>query len=141
MWIIETIPFWVVNIMILVSVSGILISFFLNLPFVVQYKLPVQITSIVLLSCSIWLSGSKYSMDLKNEQFAELEAQLNIARGESQTVNEIIKYHFVDKPIEYQQVKIKEVIKRVPEYITVEMDKECVIPEEFIELHNEAIER
>jgi hypothetical protein len=147
MWILHLLPdaliAWIVNIVLIagtvVTVAGFFVRF---IPFVNQYRIPVQIAGIVLLTIGVYFQGGYTTEMAWRERVREVEAKLQQAEKQSAEVNteivtkvvtqtkivrergdDIIRY--VDREV----VKNQEVIKFV---------ENCPIPEIIVNTHNAA---
>jgi len=147
MWILHLLPdaliAWIVNIILIAgtvtTVAGFFVRFF---PFVNQYRIPVQIAGIVLLTIGVYFQGGYTTEMAWRERVREVEAKLAAAEKQSAEVNteivtkvvtqtrivrergdDIIRY--VDREV----VKNQEVIRFV---------ENCPIPEIIVNTHNAA---
>ena len=147
MWILHLLPdaliAWIVNLILLagavITVAGFFVRF---IPFVNTYRIPVQITGILLLTLGVYFQGGYTTEMAWRERVREVEARLAVAEKQSAEVNteiitrtvtqtkivrergdDIIKY--VDREV----VKNQEVIRFV---------ENCPIPEIIINTHNAA---
>jgi hypothetical protein len=147
MWILHLLPdsliAWIVNIVLIagtvVTVAGFFVRF---IPFVNQYRIPVQIAGILLLTTGVYFQGGYTTEMAWRERVREVESKLEVAEKRSAEVNteivtrvvtqtklitqrgqDIIKY--VDREV----VKNQEVTKFV---------ENCPIPEIIVNTHNAA---
>lgn len=143
MWIFEWLPDAVTHIIFLVGAVGIFAGFVLTfIPFVKQYKLAIQISSLFIFALGVYLEGGL--ADNKEWQFKikELEGKLAVAEEKSKTANVIVEEKIVTKTnivkqkgqdivqyIDREVVKNNEVIKYV---------ENCPVPKELINIHNQA---
>ena len=147
MWILHLLPdaliAWIVNLILLagtvVTVAGFFVRF---IPFVNQYRIPVQIAGILLLTLGVYFQGG-YSTEMSwRERVREVEDKLLIAEKQSAEVNteiitrtvtqtRIVKERGDDiiKYVDREVVKNQEVIRFV---------ENCPIPEIIINTHNAA---
>jgi len=147
MWILHLLPdsliAWIVNIILIAGVAVTVAGFFVRfIPFVNQYRIPVQIAGILLLTMGVYFEGGYTTEMAWRERVSEVEAKLAAAEIRSAEVNteivtrvvtqtrvvkergdDIIKY--VDREV----VKNQEVIKFV---------ENCPIPEIIVNTHNAA---
>jgi hypothetical protein len=147
MWILHLLPdsliAWVVNLILftgaVVTVAGFFVRF---IPFVNQYRIPVQIAGILLLTTGVYFQGGYTTEMAWRERVAEVEAKLAAAETRSAEVNTEIVTRVVtqtrivrergDDIIRYvdrEVVKNQEVIQFV---------ENCPIPEIIINTHNAA---
>jgi hypothetical protein len=147
MWILHLLPdsliAWIVNIILIAGAVVTAAGFFVRfIPFVNQYRIPVQIAGILLLTTGVYFEGGYTTEMAWRERVREVEARLQAAEIRSAEVNteivtrvvtqtrvvkergdDIIKY--VDREV----VKNQEVIKFV---------ENCPIPEIIVNTHNAA---
>ena len=147
MWILHLLPdaliAWLVNIILITGVAVTAAGFFVRfIPFVNQYRIPVQIAGILLLTAGVYFEGGYTTEMAWRERVKEVEAKLQVAQKQSAEVNteivtrvvtqtklvtqrgqDIIKY--VDREV----VKNQEVIRFV---------ENCPIPEIIVNTHNAA---
>jgi hypothetical protein len=147
MWILHLLPdsliAWVVNLILLagavVTVAGFFVRF---IPFVNQYRIPVQIAGILLLTTGVYFQGGYTTEMAWRERVREVEAKLEVAEKRSAEVNTEIVTRVVtqtrivrergDDIIRYvdrEVVKNQEVIRFV---------ENCPIPEIIVNTHNAA---
>jgi hypothetical protein len=137
MWILDFLPDAFFHLILIIGITGIIAGFLLSfIPIVNQYKLPIQVVSILLFSIGLWYEGGIAKDREWKEKVAELEKKLAIAKAESEKVNtEIITQVVTQKQI------IKEKGKTVIEYVdreVIKYDNTCAIPEVVINAHNAA---
>ena len=100
-----------------------------------QYKLGLQILSVSLLATGLFFIGA-----ISNEEQWKLkvnEMEVKVAKQEvaaSQITTEVIT-KYVDR-VKIVEGKTREIIKKVPVYITKESDDKCTINNGFVSLHN-----
>lgn len=140
MWAFSLIPdsvmTWIINILLLAGVLGVIAGFFIRfIPFVNQYRRPVQIISILVLVLGVWLKGGESERRVWQERVKELEAKVAKADAASRAANAKM-----EKTVRESQKKIKEntrvIVKKVPQVITREAN--CVVPPPAVELYNQA---
>ena len=92
MWILHLLPdaliAWIVNIILIagavVTVAGFFVRF---IPFVNQYRIPVQIAGILLLTTGVYFEGVYTTEMAWREKVREVEAKLQAAETRSAEVN------------------------------------------------------
>ena len=101
----------------------------------IQYKLGLQIISVFLLAIGLFFIGS-----ISNEEQWKLkvnEMEVKVAKQEvaaAELTTEVIT-KYVDR-VKIVEGKTREIIKKVPVYITKESDDKCAINNGFVSLHN-----
>lgn len=143
MWILSILPDAAIHIIFGLGILGTIAGFVLGfIPFIKNYKLAIQIISLVVLVFGVYLEGGL--ADYKEWELKVKEMEAKVAQAEAQSANknteiqekivektkvirekgrDIIKY--VDKEI----IKKEEVIKYV---------ENCPVPKEIIDAHNKA---
>jgi hypothetical protein len=143
MWIITVLPEWAFHLVLSAGIIGTVAGFFLGMiPAIKQYKLPIQVISLLVLVLGVYLEGGLADYKEWEARVKEMEAKVAVAEEKANTKNvevqekivtqtkvirergkDIIKY--VDKEV----VKTEEVIKYI---------ENCPVPKAIIDIHNEA---
>lgn len=130
---------WVVNAILLAGIAGSVVSFFFGffirwMPWIVPYRMLLQIVSLVLLIAGVYFKGGVGVEMEWRARVAEMEAKVAKAEAESKVVNETIKTVYVDKikVVKEQQIVVQEKIKEVQ----VLIDSQCKITTETIDILN-----
>jgi hypothetical protein len=147
MWILHLLPdaliAWIVNTVLItgavVTVAGFFVRF---VPFVNQYRIPVQIVGILLLTAGVYFEGGYTTEMAWRERVKEVEDKLHLAQKQSAEVNteiitktvtqtRIVKERGDDiiRYVDREVVKNQEVIRFV---------ENCPIPDVIINTHNAA---
>lgn len=140
-WMLSLIPegvlLWIINLALLTGVVGIIAGFFIKvIPFVNQYRVPVQIISIILLAGGLYFKGG-YSNEMAwRAKVADLEEKVKAAEVKSAETNTKIDTKVKEKVkiVKEVQVVIQERIVKVKEKI----DADCKIAPEAITILNDA---
>lgn len=134
----ESVLLTVINLIVLVGLSGTLIGFFFMrfFRFLLPYKTIVQIIGVVLLVIGVYLKGS-YSTEMAwRDRVNQLEQK--VKASEEKAVEKNVE---IQEKIVYKTKKIKEIQvvnrERIVEH-RVEIDKDCVVAPEAISIHNAA---
>jgi hypothetical protein len=135
MIILSLLPDWIFYASAFAGVIGtvLVISFGGLIP--IQYKLGLQIISVFLLAIGLFFIGA-----ISNEEQWKLkvnEMEVKVAKQEvaaSELTTEVIT-KYVDR-VKIVEGKTREIIKKVPVYITKESDDKCAINNGFVSLHN-----
>lgn len=139
MWLLDFLPSWIFHLITLAGIGGILASVVLKfIPFISNYKLPIQVGSVILLSFGLYMSGGAANQEKWEARVKELEAKVAVAEEKSKTANAQLDSQVkqTKAAIKQQQVIIKEQIVKVKEQI----DAECKVPQEAINILNQAAE-
>lgn len=137
MWILEFLPEAVLHLLLLASIFGILASFVLGaIPFISQYKIPIQVLSILLLAVTLYLEGGAAEKQAWDAKIKDLETKLAKAEAKSAKVNtEIVTKILTKKQIVKE--KGEEVIRYVDREVT-KFDETCPIPKSVVNALNAA---
>jgi len=168
MWLLHLLPdsliLYITYAMLAIGLAGIILGFFLGkIPFVSQYRLPIQIVSIILFCSGLYWYGGYSTEMMWRERVAEMEAKVAEAEKKSQAANEEIQKRIVErtKLIKEKGKKQVEYITRMVEGKTITKDmseaerkeflakqqelqdavKNCPIPKIIVEEHNKAADR
>ena len=147
MWLLSFLPdnalLYIVNgILVIGAISSFLAFFVLHkilnkFPSLAPYHLLFQIVSAVLLVAGIYLKGG-YGVEMEwRGKVAELEEQLKVAKEESQKVNTVVQEKVVTKTMVIKE-KADTIVQYVDRPVVQEFDKNCPLPKEAVEVHNEA---
>lgn len=129
MWILQFLPDWVFHLILLVGLLGLGASFVLKfIPFVVQYKVPIQVAASILIVIGVYMEGAISNQAWWEARVAEAELRVAKAEALAAEANGKIEYKIVEK------TKVVEVVdRRVQQQIqdlAAKMDQRCyVIPE------------
>lgn len=136
MFLIDFLPFWIFHTLFLAGVAGLLASQFLDFPFISQYKLPVQIVSIVVLVVSVYFEGGISNQEKWEKRVSELETKVAVAEEKSKAANIEVASLVKEKE---QLVKQKQIIiqDRIVKQAAI-IDANCTVPVEAIQILNEA---
>lgn len=138
MWFLDFMPNFLIHTLLTVGIAGIVLGFFISvIPFVNQYKLPIQIISILLLAFGLYLEGGIAYKEKTAKEIAELKEKLADASAKSEKTNVQIVTKVV-KDTKIVKQKGEQIIKIVEKEVE-KFNDQCVIPKEVIELHNRAI--
>ena len=140
MWLLTVLPDFVFHSLVVTGVLGVVGSlFFAFIPFVSNYKTPIQIVSIIALVIGIYFEGAIANEAKVQAQISAL--QVKVAEAEAAAAKENIK--IVEK-IVYKDKIIRQRGEDIIQYVDreiVKYDSQCVIPKEFIEAVNKAAEQ
>ncbi len=145
MWLLHFLPeaifsFLVYSLLVL-GIVGVILSFFVinkilnKIPGLAKYYRISQLVSVLALTLGVYLWGG-YSMEMAyRERVAELQKEIEAAKEESKKVNTVVETKVVTKTKVIKE-KGETIVKEIDKIIPVE--KDCTIPKEAIDLHNEA---
>jgi hypothetical protein len=147
MWLLHLLPdsliAWVVNLVLIAGAVTTVAGFFVRfIPFVNQYRIPVQIAGILLLTTGVYFHGGYTTEMAWRERVREVEAKLAAAETRSAEVNTEIVTRIVTKTklvtqrgddiiryVDREVVRDQEVIRFV---------ENCPVPEIIVNTHNAA---
>lgn len=140
MWMLQFLPDFVFHLITIIGILGIVASFFFGfIPFVSQYKLPIQVCSIIALVIGLYFEGGIANEAIWQAKVKEMEVKVAEAQAKSAAENTKL----VEK-IVYKDKIIKERGQDIIKYVETEIVKyndQCVIPKEFITAINRAAEQ
>jgi 4-hydroxyphenylpyruvate dioxygenase-like putative hemolysin len=135
MWILQFLPNWIFYLLLFAGVVGFLVAHFVKI--LPQVEL-VQVASAVAVIFSCYMIGAIANNDAWLARVKELEAKVAEAEAKSANANTDI----VEKTIVKTQV-VKERGQSIIKYVdreVVKYDANCIIPKEFVVVHNKAAE-
>ena len=139
MWILSWLPNWIFYGMVLIGVIGFAATYlfkYIPVPFIYMYRKPIQIGSMLAIIFGTFMSGAIYDNEAWEARVKEMEAKVAKAEEQSKEANTVIesKVEKAKEKIVQKQVIVKQYIDRE----VVKYDNTCVIPKEFVEVHNKA---
>lgn len=137
MWLLQWLPDWVFHLILLVGLLGLGASFVLKfIPFVDQYKVPIQVVSSILIVLGIYMEGAISNEAWWKQRVAEAEARAAKAEAQAAEANSKIEYKIVEKVkvVEVADRKVQQQIKDLAN----KMDQRCYIIPEVNTIHNDA---
>lgn len=142
MWLLKLLPIdfslYIVMLMTILGIVGVILGFIASyLPIISKYGTVLKIVSIPILAYSLYLQGGLETEKEWKMKVEELQKKVKVAESKSQEVKVVIQEKIVEK-VKYVKGKTKTIIKEVPVYITVEVDKQFPVPESFVVLHDAA---
>ena len=137
MFILNWLPDFVFHLMLLVGLLAIGASFVLGfIPFVTQYKLPIQAAGIILTVVAVWYEGGIAKDAEYRARIAAME--LKISRAETVAAEANTK---LAEQILREQARIKDITetnkKRLQE-LAGQLDKQCSVNQGVIDVLNDA---
>ena len=143
MWILHFLPdstiVWFCNILLLTGITATIAGFFAHrIPGLWQYQLAFKISGIALLVLGVYFRGGLAVEQEWRERVAEVEARLAIAEKASAEANTQIESKTQKKTTEIRQRT--QYIRQYVDREVVRYDAGCVIPQPFVQAHNDAAE-
>jgi membrane protein implicated in regulation of membrane protease activity len=136
-WILTFVPTFVFNLALIVGVLGLLVAAVAGrVPFISQYKLPIQLLAFALTIVAVFFQGA---LAYKNSVAVEVaELKLRLQKAETKSVETNVE--IVEKIVTDTQV-IREKGQTITEYVDREVsvyNDRCILPKEVINAHNMA---
>ena len=143
MWILHFLPdsfiLWFCNILLLVGIVATVVGFFAHrIPGIWPYQLAFKIGGILLLVLGVYFRGGVAVETEWRERVAEVEARLAQAEAASAVANQTI-----ESKTQQRVTQIRQRMTYIKQYVdreVVRYNDQCVIPEAFINAHNQAAE-
>ena len=156
MWIISILPEWAFHLILSVGIIGTVAGFVLGMiPLVKQYKIPIQVISLLVLCLGLYLEGGLADYKEWEARVKEMEAKVALAEEKANTKNVEVQEKIVTQTKVIKE-KGKDIIKYIDKWNTKEIIKEvegperikreevikyienCPVPKEIIDIHNYA---
>ena len=138
MWILDWLPFWVFHLLVVAGFVGLAASLVLKfIPFISTYRLPIQVTSIVILVFGVYMEGGIATQEKWEAKVAEVKLEMAKKETASAEVTTKVVTKYINK-VQIVKEKGNEIIKQVPVYITKDADTKCDVPTGFVMLHDSA---
>lgn len=131
----------IVNGVLIAGIVGSVVSFFFGffvrwMPWIIPYRMLLQILSLVLLVAGVYFKGG-VSVEMEwRERLRVAEEKIKVAEEKSQQVNTVIEKVYVDRvrTVKDTQIVVQEKIVEKEKII----DAECKVPKEAIDILNDA---
>lgn len=135
MWILQFLPNWLFYVLCFAGVAAFLVTKFVK---VLPNAQLIQAASVAVVLASVYMIGAISNNDAWLARVKDLEVKVAEAEAKSATVNTDI----VEKTVVKTQI-IRERGQDIVRYVdreVVKYDAKCVIPKEFVTVHNRAAE-
>lgn len=137
MWMLNWLPDFVFHGMLVVGLLALVASFVLGfIPFVSQYKIPMQVAGIILTVLAVWYEGGIAKDAEYKARIAAME--LKISKAETQAAEANTK---LAEQILKEQARIKEITetnkKRLKD-LADQLNKQCTVNQGVIDVLNDA---
>lgn len=106
------------------------------IPFVSQYKTPIQAASIIVLIISVFLEGAIFNNDAWQLKVAEAEKRVLVAEAKAAEENVRIVTKFVEKTKAIQDSKV--IVQKQIDKNANAIDSQCIVIPEVINILNQA---
>ena len=135
MWILQFLPNWIFYLLLLAGVVAFLVTHFVK---VLPNAQLIKLASVVTVLTSIYMIGAISNNDAWLAKIKDLEVKVAQAEAKSATLNTEITEKTVVKTQVVKQ-RGEDIVKYVDREV-VKYDTTCVIPKEFVLVHNRAAE-
>ena len=135
MWILQFLPNWIFYLALLAGIVALLVTHFVK---VLPNAQLIKLASVATVLASIYMIGAISNNDAWLAKIKDLETKVAQAEAKSATLNTDI----VEKTVVKTQIvkqRGQDIIKYVDREV-VKYDTTCVIPKEFVLIHNRAAE-
>lgn len=137
MWLLQFLPDWVFHLILLLGLLGLGASFVLKfVPFVVQYRVVIQVVSSILIAVGIYMEGAISNQAWWEQRLAEAEIRVKEAEAKAAAANGKIEYIIVEK------IKVVETVDRKLQQqirdLANKIDQNCQITPEVNSILNRA---
>lgn len=137
MWLISFLPDWVFHLLLIAGLLGIAASFILKfIPFIAQYKLPIQAGSVLAIVVAVWFEGGISNEAKWQARVHELEAKVAEAEKQSAITNGQI-----DNAANQKAAAVKQLQYQVQEKLranSAAIDSQCQVAPSVVDLLNTA---
>jgi putative cell wall-binding protein len=144
-WMLGLLPEWVWTTLLVASIVGLVAAGLLKrIPFVSQYRFPIQAVSVISLLVSIWFISANSTNAVWEAKIKDLEDKIKLAEEAANTKNVEIQEKIVTKTKVITE-KGKTQIEYVDRVITQDKEiikyiEQCPVPKAIIDAHNAAAE-
>lgn len=135
MWILQFLPNWIFYLLLLTGVVAFLVTHFVK---VLPNAQLIKLASVVTVIVSVYMIGAISNNDVWLAKIKDLEVKVAEAEAKSAAANTDIVEKIVVKTQVVKQ-RGQDIIKYVDREV-VKYDTTCVIPKEFVLIHNKAAE-
>ena len=144
MWLLTFVPdvllIWIINTILLAGIAATIAGFFIKIiPFVDQYRLPVQIVGVLLLVIGVYLKGG-YGVEMEwRGRVADAEAKVAKAEAQAKEANKKLEESLAQKSKDVKDAKV--VIEQKIKVVEKKMDENCKIIPEVVDILNQAAKK
>ena len=135
MWILQFLPNWIFYLLLLTGVVALLVTHFVK---VLPNAQLIKLASVATVIVSIYMIGAISNNDAWVAKIKDLEVKVAEAEAKSATANTDIVEKIVTKTQVIKQ-RGQDIVRYVDREV-VKYDTTCVIPKEFVVIHNKAAE-
>jgi hypothetical protein len=138
MWLLSWLPDFVFHLLLLVGLLALAASFILKfIPFVSQYKLPIQAGAVLLIIVSVWFEGgiaeeAKWQARVHALEAKVAKAEVESANANTRLVSELAKNK---EKIAQSQAAVKQAIQQNIQAI----NRQCKLNDVSVQMYNQAV--
>jgi 4-hydroxyphenylpyruvate dioxygenase-like putative hemolysin len=135
MWILQFLPNWIFYLTLLAGIAAFVVTKFVR---ILPNAQLIQMASVAVVAVSVFMIGAISNNDAWLSRVKEMETKVAEAEAKSATANTEI----VEKTVVKTQV-VKERGQDIIKYVdreVVKYDASCIVPKEFVAVHNKAAE-
>jgi signal transduction histidine kinase len=136
MWILKFLPDFIFHLILLLGIAGLVASFVLKfIPFISQYRLPIQVVGAVLVVIGLYMAGAIANESAWQARVDELNLKIARAEAQSAEANTQLASKLAAKQREIQAVQ-EDARNRIRQNAAA-MDSVCKVPSEVISILND----
>jgi len=128
-------PEWLFYLLTVVGILCILLIFSIGMLLPTQYKMPVIYLSICCICFGMFMAGASNNESHWVEKVKQMEVEMAKQEVATSNITTEVITKYVDR-IKIVEGKTREIIKKVPIYITKEDDDKCTINNGFVSMFN-----
>lgn len=137
MWLLKWLPNWIFYTILVVGLLGLVVAQFVKfIPVVNTYKKPIQLASLAAVVIGTFMAGAIYDNEAWVARVDEMKAKVAQAEVEAKEANAKLDAKTDELVTQRKQKQV--VIKQYIDREITKYDNTCVIPKEFVEIHNKA---
>lgn len=137
MWLFSWLPDFFWHLLLGAGIVAVVAAMLLKrIPFVSNYRIPLQYGGIAAVIFSVWMEGGIANEAKWQARVKELEAKIAVAEAKSKEENVKIVNKVITKT-EYYKERGKDIVQYVDREIT-KYDTTCPVPKEVVKAHNDA---
>lgn len=137
MWLLNWLPDFVFHLILLVGILGIVASFVLKfVPFVDQYRVPIQVAAIILTVIGVWYEGGIAKDREYQERIAALELKVSRAETVAAEANTRLVELLAKKDQEIKDVTVANQQKL--RNLAAQLNKTCTVNQDVVNILNNA---
>lgn len=137
MWLLNILPDFIIHLSVVAGVLGLVASFFLGfIPFVLQYKLPIQVISIIVLVFGIYFEGGIANENVWKLRVAEAQQQAIESKAQAEVANRKLTETLSKRDKDIREATNNNLYKL--RELSNQINKQCVVDNSVVSLLNNA---